>query len=80
MHAVCRYVPIDLFIFHNVEALTPTMPRRTEEEVSAAGAEAFRGAIVGAAKVESPSKSASASSRNPCTHHILQIAPRPWLY
>ena len=56
------------------------MPRRTEEEVSAAGAEAFRGAIVGAAKVESPSKSASASSRNhPCTHHISQFAPRPWL-
>lgn len=31
------------------------MPRRTEEEVSAAGAEAYRGALVGAAKVEAPS-------------------------
>lgn len=30
------------------------MPRRTEEEANVAGAEAFRGAIVGAAKVEIP--------------------------
>ena len=57
------------------------MPRRTEEEVSAAGAEAFRGAIVGAAKVESPSKSASAFRKFPLPRcHILQIAPQPCLY
>ena len=30
------------------------MPRRTDEETSAAGAEAFRGAFVGAAKVYAP--------------------------
>ena len=30
------------------------MPRRTNEETSAAGAEAFRGGLVGAAKVREP--------------------------
>lgn len=38
------------------------MPRRTEEETNAAGAEAFRGALVGAAKVKPTSTSASATS------------------
>lgn len=31
------------------------MPRRSEEETSVASAEAFRGAVVGAAKVQPPS-------------------------
>ena len=53
------------------------MARRTDQETTIAGAEAFRGAVVGAAKVE------ALSSLHPQLHHcsyILQLVPRPWLY
>ena len=41
-------------ILQHDEALIIAMSRRKDEENKAAGAEAFRGAIVGAAKVEKP--------------------------
>ena len=42
------------------------MPRRTEEETSAAGAQAFRGALVGAAKVKKAPP--SLHPQRPATH------------
>lgn len=53
------------------------MSRRTEEEASVAGAEAFRGAVFGAAKVEAPP---SLHPQLPATHKSYKLPPKFWLY
>ena len=49
------------------------MSRRTEEEASVAGAEAFRGAVFGAAKVEAPP---SLHPQFPATHISYKLPPK----
>lgn len=73
-------IPLSHSILHYDKylALTVTMPRRTEEETNAAGAEAFRGALVGAAKVEAPRS--LHPSAFPHYSHISQIAPQTCIY
>lgn len=48
------------------------MPRRTEEETNAAGAQAFKGALVGAAKVHDPP---ALYPQLPATHLFYKLLP-----
>ena len=47
-------IPFDLTILHHDEASILVMSRKAEKENSVAGTEAFRGAVVGTAKVKVP--------------------------
>lgn len=60
--SLCSYFSI----LQHDEALIVAMSRRKDEENKAAGAEAFRGATVGAAKVEKP--------------HYPELSPLPCSY